>query len=309
MTLLLHRIAPGVPPRGLGLFVYQRRSVSEPVTWWQPGADWDFFIAIPGALAAACRASGQPTWLFRTPEDWTPDTWRATLADLVARVRRGEGVGVVANPESGWQSASGAEAEEFGRALAAAGVPLGVVTYPALVSSGVLARTAAVAGDAAWWSIELYGRSVTPQQAEAHRARWARIIPAARTIPTVPGFVPDTDLGRSQIGTRPAYRAFLRALWSDENTSAMVWPSGPAWMVPELLARFRRQSIPADPSSGTAALTFGPLAGVGVELAQLAAQLEGFATTDAGIATSVGLVLFLVLVIAGATLARRRRLA
>ncbi len=216
-------LLPGIPPSGLGVYVWQSSGI--------PSGPWDFFavdLSLGETRIAEARARG-PVWLFDGPSSWTPSTWRATLARHMARVAAGGVEGIIANPEESWRSASESELREFGAALreAAKLTRIGVVTIPTQMRVGTSAvdgfeLVAREAGPAVWWSVELYAHGTPPSEFASWVAAWERIAPRRVTV-TVAGFIPNTDLARANLGTEAAYRAYLDAM--PNVAAAIVWPN------------------------------------------------------------------------------------
>lgn len=225
-------LLPGVPPSGLGVYVWQSSGI--------PAGPWAYYVvdARMGSVIEAAKARGA-VWLFRTPEAWTPSTWRATLAQLVAQAQRVGAAGIVANPEEdGWTGGVSAdERRAFGEALAEAArvVRVGVVSIP---SWGPLPIVVPAAGSRVWWSIELYARTTPPSSFGGWIGRWAGHGAGGRIVPSIAGFVPDTALGRATI-SEAGYAGYLDAFGRD-LPGAIVWPHAPlpSWMSAALAARY-----------------------------------------------------------------------
>lgn len=225
-------LLPGVPPSGLGVYVWQSSGI--------PAGPWSYFVidARMSSVIELAKARG-PVWLFRTPEAWTPSTWRATLAALVAQAQRVGAAGIVANPEeNGWDaSVSAAERRAFGEALAEAArvVRVGVVSIP---SWGPRAVVMAAAGPRVWWSIELYGRTTPPSSFGDWISRWSMGGASGRVVPSIAGFVPNTALGRQTISAE-GFAGYLAA-FDRSLPGAIVWPNAPlpAWMTAALADRY-----------------------------------------------------------------------
>lgn len=256
-------LLPGIPPAGLGVYAW-RQAVPGP---------WDYAIVSPRVSSAVeyHRARG-PIWLFLGPSSWEPSTWRASLADLLSRVDSLGAVGIVANPEAGWQGSSAEERAAFGAALrdAARVTRVGVVTVGGWPARREVSRAA---GDAVWWSMELYARGVPPERFGAELERWARegVAPRSRIVPAIAGFVPDTDLGRAAVGDASAYRdRYLAAL--PVGAGAAVWEGGlRSYMLPALVEKYGGP-LAAARMAGTAlaAVSMGPALALVVLVALLA---------------------------------------
>lgn len=225
-------VLAGVPPTGLGVYAW-RSSI--------PAGPWAWFVVDPRFPAVVAEAKRRgPTWLFRGPESWTLETWRATLAELVAIASRPLSgfEGVVVNPEAGWDGASDADFAEFGDALAQAALVtrIGVVTIP---SWRGFERVARAAGRMVWWSIELYARTTAPSTFAAHVARWRSVV-GRRVVPSLAGFIPATAMGREWIDPDEdgsSYRDYLAAV--PRASGAIVWEGGVTdWMRAALSERF-----------------------------------------------------------------------
>lgn len=197
----------GVPPSGLGLFA---RDTVEQGRF--------AFIAINhkrsdrAAQAAEVRRRGATLWLYSTPEHWQPDTWEATLREIVAACRELGAVGFFANPESEWGSA---DAGPLGAALAAAASDFRVVvvSYPDWHG---LARCAQAAGRVVSGCVEIYGRASNDPEVWARwLASWSEAW-GGRVMLAIAGW-PATDAMSDSAG----FRSYLSRL--PKVGGAIVW--------------------------------------------------------------------------------------
>lgn len=194
----------GVPPFGRGCYV---RDDIENVPW-------DFLAvnawrADRGSQVAQARARGATPWLYGTPERFTPAAWREGLAYIVREAESLGAVGVIVDPESGWDGGaeSAREAEAFGAACAdvASRVRIGVTSFP---EWGPLDAFARAAGFRVWGSPQIYGRtSGNPAVFDRWLARW-RAAFGRRVAISIAAWAAD----ESRMGTPEGFRAYLDAL-------------------------------------------------------------------------------------------------
>ncbi len=194
--------ARGMPPTGRGIYLREDANEARRI-----GAS---FALVNGARADAAeqaRAVGG-AWLYSLVSRWRPETWRDGLAELLAKRRqlRALGIpvhGIVGDAEGGWPELSPAErvreVSALGAALAevAQDMRVGFTTYPNWPGREALVGAA---GDAIWYSPQLYGRtSQDPADIRRWYELWTSIAGAQHCIPSIAGW-PVSDLHRTPQG-------------------------------------------------------------------------------------------------------------
>jgi len=202
----------GLPPTGLGVYV---RDALE------PAPRWDFvvinaFRSDASEQAAAARALGASVWVYGTPENFQPATWRGGLAVCERVANRIGADGVIVDPEGGWLATRDhrAQAAALGTALGAvAGLRVGLTSYP---EWRYLELVAATAGSKLWGSPQIYGR--TSQSAATFQrwySRWHAVF-GERMAVSIAGWASSPALE-----TEDGFRAYLAAL--PESPGRIVW--------------------------------------------------------------------------------------
>jgi len=180
--------ARGLPPNGRGIYV--RESITDAQ---RIGANFAMVNAERSDADELARSLGG-AWLYSLVGAWRPDTWRDGLAQILAKRRQllAQGIpvhGIVADPEGGWPQLSAAQLASkvtaLGQTLAALAseMRVGLTTYPSW--PGRLALVAA-AGDALWYSPQIYGRtSQDPADLARWYALWTSVAGPQHCIPTI----------------------------------------------------------------------------------------------------------------------------
>lgn len=191
----------GVPPVGVGAYLRDELIV-EPFDFRAVNAA----RSDAGDMARAAMQLG-PTWLYTGPESWTPARWREELPRIVELAQALGVEGIIADAENDWTTGNGDDARELGRALAGAAdaVRVGFTSHP---SFPVLEQLAGGAGDAIWWSVQIYGRTANDATAFTRWAEgWASVVGRTRLTLSIAGWNV-TDAHRTPAG----FQAYLDRL-------------------------------------------------------------------------------------------------
>jgi hypothetical protein len=175
-------------------------------------------------------------WVYGTPEQFNPRTWRAGVERLSRVAEELSADGIIADPETGWPELAGpardAEARALGQALrtAASAHRVCVTTYPSWPG---LEACADATGGAVSGQVQIYGRSAFSADAFGlWHNRWISVWGAGRTGIAIAGFVPDT---RPSMGTAEGFRQYLSLL--PASASQTVWDAAgrmPSYMIDAL---------------------------------------------------------------------------
>jgi len=195
------------------------------------GLDWAAVVmtANSASRVAALRAAGvRDIYVWDHPRSWRPETWRDGLARMTAFARMHRLAGVIADAESGWESADEADAIELGRALqlTASEFDVGFTSYPGFR----FVRTIGRAAPSVWGAVQIYNRG---SRSAAVFAQWlaAFRLGFPSTIVIAATFVPDTVAGQD-LSTRAGYRAYLGRL--PRSYGLATYGAGPGYMAEEI---------------------------------------------------------------------------
>lgn len=203
----------GMPPVGRG--AYLRNELV--------GAPFDFrCIAFSRSdwqdMARRARELG-PVWLYSGPSSWTPANALGELQNIAAAAESMDLQGVIIDAENDWTGSDAHRelARELGRAAAdvAGRTRVGFTSHPSFPQ---LEAFASGAGDAVWYSIQIYGRT---SSAERDFRRWfdswAAVVGSTRLTLSIAGWV-----AADQHRTPAGYREYLASLPS-ESCAAIAW--------------------------------------------------------------------------------------
>lgn len=203
----------GMPPVGLGAYLrnelvgspFDFRAVSFSRNDWQE-------------MARRARELG-PVWLYSGPSSWTPPNALAELDRIAAAAESMDLQGVIIDCENDWTGSDAHRelAAELGRRASdvAGRTRVGFTSHPSFPQ---LEAFAGAAGDAVWYSIQIYGRT---SSAERDFRRWfdswAAVVGRSRLTLSIAGWVA-TDQHRTPAG----FREYLASLPS-ESCAAIAW--------------------------------------------------------------------------------------
>ena len=230
----------GIPPSGLGY--YARDRIDAP--FGPPRfVAVDFRRTDAASMVRTAHSRGAETWLYATPEAWTPDAWRGTLPGILALAGGLGCAGIIADPEGGWSR----DAADLGRALAdAAGrTRVGLTSFPSWPG---LASCVGAAGTAIWGSPQIYGRESQDGAAfAAWYRRWTDLM-GARVVPSIAGWTSNPAMQ-----TAEGFRTYLSRL--PHAGGAIVWRGAGA--MPQHIAEGLAGYEPGGSAIGTAVLAAG----------------------------------------------------
>ena len=227
-------LLPGLPPFGRG--GYARDVLESYLGSFVALNAWRSDVA---AQARQARSRGLRVYLYGTPERWRPDTWRPSLARIIAQCRSLGLDGIIADAEGNW-SGQVEEARALGRALAQASdaVNVGFTSFP---SWPYVRELAAQCRGKVWGTPQIYGRTGTGEGTfAAWYAPWVAAFGPGRVLPSIAGWV-----SNDRLSTSAGFRAYLEML--PAACGCIVWDeagSAPAHIVTALSSYTPKAMVP-----------------------------------------------------------------
>lgn len=197
-------------------------------------------------VARALLADGKRVYAFADPAEWTPSKWRAAIADHLEWCARTGADGFIADCENEWPGATDAQAEEVGRALAAAaqlGLDVGLTSFPLMPRRAAFARGC---DGKVWGSPQVYAKADNSLSMRASWAQdWARLFPSTANSVSLTLSMTNSD---PKLATPLGYAAYLDGI--PDACGAIGWPTNtpPEWMSDAYLKW--RPGVPCVPFSG-----------------------------------------------------------
>jgi hypothetical protein len=203
-------------------------------------------LIVPGYARRYRPRAGAETWVAWT---LTPAEWESGVEPLVEAARHYGAVGVVLNPEAGWENQTDERAAELVQAFRARGLSVAVCSYPLPRFHPSLPWRGWATADVGIAETYNRERNYPLGRVAACLAEW-RAAGFAEVLSMVGQFA------KTDTGTRTKTRAELRAdLTERPAASSVVW-GPPIWSV-ELsteLSRWAGAAAPPRPPSGGAVL-------------------------------------------------------
>lgn len=190
---------------------------------------------------------GAEAWVAWT---LTPPEWRSGVASLVEDARHFGAVGVVLNPEAGWERVSNEDAAAMVAAFRAYGLRVAICSYP-------LPRFHPHLPWAGWGTADVGISETYDRERNYPRGRVAQCVEEWRAFGFTGGVLSAVGVfAKTDAGTRSKTAAELRSDFAERPAASSVVWGPPNWggELSRELARWAGTAAPPAPSSGAGLL-------------------------------------------------------